>query len=473
MLKERRAAKERRKQNKEGEAVYSALLKITEAIQYAGNQNELFSAIHRIISGLMPAKNFFVAVYERGGRENETVKFPFFLDQNDPHPYGSYPLGNTLTGLVIRRGEALLLFRETIEKYMGTGVEGKGIGTVSQVWLGVPLKTRDRIIGAIVVQSYEREEEYGEREKQILTAVSGQIALAIELMRYREQLEDLVRLRTGELLEEKRIQSMLFEISQAVYDSGSLREFLMVVQSKITQLIDARNFYVALYDPEIDKYRFPYFSDEFDRADLHMPEDLHFTLTDYVRLNGPLLADHVTHQRLIDQGVVQGVVGTDSEVWLGVPLYVPGKNEAIGVMTVQSYEDSSRFGEKEKRILMSISTTVALAIDRISLVTELFHHFNNAVTGIRGHAEILLRSSEKELKWLELLQEYLDRYMQSPERNATRDEIGRVTKKLVQEKKQTDVRIGKIVEGIEEAALRMNRVFSPLLLTGHTAPERE
>lgn len=473
MPKERHTVKRKSGTNEQGETVYSALVKITEAIQYAGNQNELFSAIHRIVSGMMQAKNFFIAFYEKDGEGNESLTFPFFIDRKDRQPRGNYPLGKTLTGEVIRRGEALLLSSESIEKFMGKGDAWKGIGTLSRVWLGVPLKTRDRIIGAIVVQSYERDDEYGEREKQILSVVSGQIALAIELMRYREQLEDLVRLRTGELIEEKRVQSVLFEISQAVYNSGSLREFLVLVQSKITRLIDARNFYVALYDPEIDKYRFPYFSDEFDRADVHMPEDLRFTLTDYVRRNGPLLADHLTHQRLIDQGEVRGVVGTDSEVWLGVPLYVPGKNEAIGVMTVQNYEDNTSFGEKEKRILMSISSTVALAIDRISLVTELFHHFNNAVTGIRGHAEILLRASVKELEWLELLQEYLDRYTQPSEVEVSRDEIERLTRKLFHEKKRNDIRIGKIVEGIEEAALRMNRVFSPLLLVGSAPLEEE
>jgi hypothetical protein len=140
-------------------------------------------------------------------------------------------------------------------------------------------------------------------------------------------------------------------------------------------------------------------------------------------------------------------------------------------MTVQSYEDRRRYSEKEKKILMNISTTVALAIDRISLVTDLFHHFNNAVTSIRGNAEILLRSSIKDAAWLERLKEYIRRYAdqgetkEAPESLAELEKIGQF---LFQARTHNEDRIGKIIKGIEEASQRMNAVFSPLLHSDRT-----
>jgi len=344
---------------------------------------------------------------------------------------------------------------------------GKSGGTDSAIWLGIPLKTRGQTVGAVVVQSYDNHDEYGEREKQILSFISGQIAVAIELMRYREKLEEIVRMRTNELLEEKKVQEILFEISQSLYGAGNLQDFLKTVQLKIGQLMDARNFYVALYDHEIEKYRFPIFIDEFDRADSHSPEDLHSSLTDYVRQRGPLLADRHVHQELIKKGEVSGVVGTDSLVWLGVPLLVPGKSEAIGVMAVQSYEDRRRYSDKEKKILMNISTTVALAIDRISLVTDLFHHFNNSVTSIRGQAEILLRASDKESAWLDRLNRYFQRVTEPGSKAGeaqSRAELNEIIRFLWQAKANKEKRIGKIIEGIDDAARRMNQVFGPLML---------
>jgi len=450
-------------------ASYHALTKITEAVSNSQNLQELFLAIQGIVAGLMPAKNFYIAFCEKDEKGKDFVTFPFFKDEYDRAPKGRVPLKKTFTGYVIRTGIPLLADKKTARRLVDSGKVERSMGTDSAIWLGVPLKTRDQTVGAVVVQSYERRDEYGEGEKQILSFISSQIAIAIELTRYREKLEDLVRQRTKELLEEKKIQEILFEISQAVYHAANLWDFLVTVQEKIGQLMDARNFYVALHDPVTGKYHFPYFADEFDRSDPHSPEDLNRTLTDYVRQKGPLLADHTVHQRLIKEGEVSGVVGTDSLVWLGVPLLVPGKNQAIGVMTVQSYEDRRRYSEKEKKILMNISTTVALAIDRISLVTDLFHHFNNAVTSIRGNAEIILRSSEKDAACLERLDQFIRRYEAPTERSGELEaltELKKIAKYLCQAHANSECHIGKIIEGIEEAAQRMNSVFSPLMYNG-------
>ncbi len=452
-------------------AVYSALTGISEAVSHSRDLQELFQAIHGIVAGLMPAKNFYIAFKEKDKNDNDFVTFPFFRDEFDPQPQGRMPLKRSYTGYVIRTGMPLLADERNSRHLVEMGEVERPLGTSSAIWLGVPLQTKEQTIGAVVVQSYDRRDDYGEGEKQILSFISGQIAIAIELMRYREKLEDLVRLRTAELLEEKKIHETLFEISQAVYAAVDLSDFLKTVQEKIDRLMDARNFYVALYDPETSTYSFPFFIDEFDRSDPHAREDLQRTLTDYVRKKGPLLADQAAHSRLIREGEVAGVVGTDSLVWLGVPLQVPGKSQAIGVMTVQSYEDHRRYTEKEKKILMNVSTTVALAIDRISLVADLFHHFNNAVTGIRGNAEMLLRNSEKDAAWLERLEQYIQRHASPGDKGVAMPEpaelvhIGRF---LTHARANSESRIGKIIEGIEDAARRMNVVFGPALANGGT-----
>ena len=442
--------------------IYATLTRITEAVSRSRNLQEFFWAIHAIVAGLMPAKNFYIAFKEEDEKGDEFVSFPFFKDESDPVPRGRIPLKKTFTGYVIHTGLPLLVDDKTARQLMEAGQVERSQGTDSAVWLGIPLKTRDQTIGAVVVQSYDRRDEYGENEKQILSFISGQIAIAIELMRYREKLEDLARQRTEELLEEKKVQDVLFEISQSVYSTVDLKDFLGTVQKRIGQLMDARNFYVALYDPETGKYRFPYSVDEFDRADPYSQEDLSLTLTDYVRKKGPLLADHAVHERLIRAGEVAGVMGTDSRVWLGVPLHIPGKSGAIGVMAVQSYEDRRCYTDKEKRILLNVSTTVALAIDRISLIADLFHHFNNAVTSIQGNAEILMNSSGKVADWLERLRGHLHRRakQEAREGDAELEEIIKIIRKA---RDSNELRIGKIIEGIEDASRRMNAVFAPLM----------
>ena len=66
--------------------------------------------------------------------------------------------------------------------------EVEKILTDSVDWLGVPLKTNGKTIGALVVQTYTEQFRYTEQDKEFLTFVSDQTAMAIERTRSREEL---------------------------------------------------------------------------------------------------------------------------------------------------------------------------------------------------------------------------------------------------------------------------------------------
>src|SRR6266568_2328054 len=67
--------------------------------------------------------------------------------------------------------------------------EAELIGAPSLDWVGVPLQIRDRTIGVVAVQTYSEGIRYGAEEKDILTFVSSQVAMAIE----RKRAEDALR----------------------------------------------------------------------------------------------------------------------------------------------------------------------------------------------------------------------------------------------------------------------------------------
>lgn len=158
------------------EAVQASIYKISEAAHAAQNLDELFSSIHTIISDLMPANNFYIALYDS---ETKTLEFPYFVDEYDLPEEAPRELRKGLTEYVLRTGEPLLapdIVTGELER-MG---EVELIGSPSVDWLGVPLKTKDKIIGVLVVQSYTEGVVFGKEEKGILTFVSTQIASAIE-----------------------------------------------------------------------------------------------------------------------------------------------------------------------------------------------------------------------------------------------------------------------------------------------------
>ncbi len=164
--------------------------------------------------------------------------------------------------------------------------------------------------------------------------------------------------------EAERINSVLFNISKATGEVESLEKLMMIVQTEISKLMDARNFYVALIlDREKSIYHIPYGIDENpgEIDESGMVESLRDGITDYVFQKGsPCLANKYQLEQLQKTDNIK-LIGSDCESWLGVPLKSSSEG-VIGVLAVQSYDDPNAYSTKDIDVLLAISTTVAASI---------------------------------------------------------------------------------------------------------------
>lgn len=152
-----------------------AIYRISEAVHNVDNLDELFKSIHNIIGKIIHAKNFYVAIYDE---TMNVIRFPYFIDEFDAVTEPQKP-GKGLTEFVLRTGESLLATPEKFRKLVASGdVELIGVDSVD--WLGVPLKKGNKTYGVLVVQSYTKGVRYTEDDREILSYVSEQIALAID-----------------------------------------------------------------------------------------------------------------------------------------------------------------------------------------------------------------------------------------------------------------------------------------------------
>src|SRR5438445_11721813 len=177
------------------ECVQEAVYRISHTAHTADNLLQLLRAIHEIVGELMPAKNFYVSLYDA---EKDRLEFHYFVDEYDTaRATPPRKLRKGLTEYVLRTGQPLLATPEVYERLVAAG-EAELIGAPSIDWLGVPLKVKDRTIGVVVTQTYSEGVRYGEGERDILTFVSSQMAMAIERKRvedaWREQSELLQRI---------------------------------------------------------------------------------------------------------------------------------------------------------------------------------------------------------------------------------------------------------------------------------------
>ncbi len=172
-------------ERKRAEKLQSALYRIAATASSAEDFDEFYAAIHAIVGELMDAKNFYVALLDGA---TGLLSFPYFVDEADPRPSPKKP-GRGLTEYVLRTGQPLLARDEEFREMVARGdVELIGSGSVD--WLGVPLKSGSKTFGVLVVQSYDPRFRFGPADKEVLTFVSQQIAVAFERKRAQEAIRE-------------------------------------------------------------------------------------------------------------------------------------------------------------------------------------------------------------------------------------------------------------------------------------------
>src|ERR1035437_3021557 len=64
-------------ERKRCERLQQATYRISESVHEAPSLEELLPALHAIVSELMPALNFYIALHDP---QSETISFPYFVD---------------------------------------------------------------------------------------------------------------------------------------------------------------------------------------------------------------------------------------------------------------------------------------------------------------------------------------------------------------------------------------------------------
>jgi diguanylate cyclase (GGDEF)-like protein len=168
------------------ESVQDAIYRITQTAITSEGIDALYHSIHSILGELIPAENFYIALYDS---VKGLISFPYYIDQFDEPPSAPTKLQG-LTGYIIRTGRPLLATREIFDRLVQQG-EVELVGTVGVDWMGAPLKVEGRMIGVMTVQSYIQEIHFDQEDLNLLEFVSTQVAQAIERKRMEQEIRNL------------------------------------------------------------------------------------------------------------------------------------------------------------------------------------------------------------------------------------------------------------------------------------------
>lgn len=182
-------------ERKQDEKLQQVLYNISKAANSPISLDQLYPIIHKELGNIIDTTNFFIALVDY---QKDEVYFPYFVDEKDEDfSIINFSETNSLTAYVIKTDQPLLADYKKLKKMIAQR-ELNIVGTITDktIWLGVPLKVEDRVIGAMAVQSYTNSKLYSEKDIKIMEFVSNQIATAIERKRMEEELKRLAHYDT-------------------------------------------------------------------------------------------------------------------------------------------------------------------------------------------------------------------------------------------------------------------------------------
>ena len=362
---------------KQSADVQCALYAISQLASSDLDMPRMLSGLHDIMRTLMYAENFFIV---RCDPLRDTMYFLYYvdsLDQPGPAIGEEMPLEQWRGSLIwhlITEGRSLMGDAEELSRQAGRTLTA--IGPDSEDWLGVPMMREGQVQGALVVQSYRQQIRFTAEDRSLLGFVASHILTALERKQNKLELERRVCERTRELAELNRgleqevqerrravrLQEALFHLAQLATADIDEQCFYEHVHEAVRQLLDAENFFIALFDRERQNLLVPYVVDRGRR--LSQEHSVGGGLSRYVLRRGEAwLGTRQDIERLYQRGeVMPDLLGESAMSWLGVPLRVD--EQVIGLVAVQSYADGESYSRADMELLGFAALQIANSIYR-------------------------------------------------------------------------------------------------------------
>jgi GAF domain-containing protein len=221
--------------------------------------------------------------------------------------------------------------------------------------IAIPVKMRGEHIATIGARKTSKNERWSADEIELLEAVSGQVALALENARqYTEE-----HRRVSEL-------EVVNRVSQAVSQHLRLDSLYRVVHAQINQVLGETDMYFALFDSQKEEIQFPYISEKKEvikKDPIPYGDDLTSLV---IRTRQPLLLQEDFTRRAKAIGAELG--DTLALSWLGVPLLIG--DDIIGVLVVQDFEHEQRYSDDDAALLTTLASQVATALQTAQLMEQ-------------------------------------------------------------------------------------------------------
>ena len=353
---------------KQAEAINTALFTIANAVNTTPDLNALYRTIHTALGTIIDVTNFFIALVNIKAK---TLYFPYFEDEQDKDfpPIRDFSINQSLTGMVVSRKAPVFLDESTLKK---RSAEKEIQGTAPLIWMGVPLISREKIIGVVAVQSYTNPNLYTEKDVEILLAISHQIAIAIE----RKQAENALQ------KSEKKYRHLFTTAPAGIYEIDFEKMKIINVNDIMCRYSEYTEKEILTMNPSdlLDKDGQKNFAERIKslKAGHKIPKTAEFNI---VKKNGEALPVLLSSDLIHEENHLKGAV---------VVVHDITERKKMEQEKIQAHKVAS---EQKKLALIG------------QVAGKMAHDFNNILGIIMGNIELMLLDCENSAmtKTLELI----------------------------------------------------------------------
>lgn len=340
--------------------IFSDMWKMLTASKKPVSEQELLELVCQQIQEFISTLNFAIIL-----RDKHTGELQFILAlENEKRLEIEYPaaqkelfqrIGRRKIEEIIRTSDSILL--PTREQVQAAFDETEGY-TAQATWMGVPMRLRNRAIGAFVIYHPEQEHAFNEDDLKILDVISDQAAVALDNIRLAHQFEVLSEI-------ERQLTSTIRSREDAIVE---------LVYHQTQRLMDTRHFFIILRDRLKGKLRFAFAVREGQRVELDAEETQErLTSESADKMIAKILQTAEAVLLQTKQEVRRAFPGLEEDAlpatWLGVPMRL--QDRVIGAFVLYHLDQEYAYDDDDAKILDAISDQTAVALDNVRLTQRI------------------------------------------------------------------------------------------------------
>jgi GAF domain-containing protein/CheY-like chemotaxis protein len=232
-------------------------------------------------------------------------------------------------------------------------------------YISVPIISGDRVLGSIALESYERENAFGESELRLLTTIAASLGTALENARLFDETQRLLKITEDRAVE----LSIISSVQSALVAELNIQDIYDAVGDKIRSIFHQADTSIRIYDPQTNLMHYPYIYENGQRLNV-APIPLRATgfAVHVFRTRETLVINEHMAEAVEKYGsyVLPGTQMAKSEI--SVPL-VAG-DQVRGIISLADMNHEHAFSESDVRLLQTFAGAMSIALENARLFNE-------------------------------------------------------------------------------------------------------